>query len=71
MGEVAMKERKLPKTDRAGSEVFAEPSLCQHPGETSSTVGAQFELGQASKALDISLAKLTPKLPGHHWKHTT
>lgn len=36
-----MKERKLPKTDRAGSEVFAEPSLCQHPGEALSTVGAR------------------------------
>lgn len=55
VGEVTIKEHKLPKADKAGSEVFAETSLCQHPRETLSTVEAQLLLGQASKALTFLL----------------
>ena len=55
-----MKEHKLPEADGTGSEVIAVPSLCQHPGEMVSLVGAGLGPEQASKALDISLVKLPP-----------
>lgn len=64
-----MKERKLPKADGAGSEVFVVPSPSHHTRETLSAVGAEIGPGQAFKALDVSLENLTPKSPENHWKY--